>query len=145
MSISRVFRNLEDANSAVSDLKALGFRAADIQVVAPPGTSEGFPDGTKVIVFAPLGSAGKATKVLEKTRAHDNAPVKSVYDGWLPPRPKPPNVILLDDPAPLSGLLFIPLLVKSGKGLFEALGLPSLSQNGTILSSLFKIPLLLKD
>jgi hypothetical protein len=137
--ITRLFANYDSAMGAARELKAQGFAGDQIGLLAKPpttGPAEPAPTGAELVatiksvglpdaqarqyadrvlngealltVWAPYGRTGQATTIMDSFNPidggvpHGEATASRQDEGWK----------LTDEPAPLSRLLHIPVLIK---------------------------------
>ena len=136
MPVSRKFSTNEDALSAANALQQAGFREAAIQITG----------GTVVTVDSPMGTAAKATRILENTYPGDVGEPKATYQGWndsaLMSSVLNIPVILVDAPELLSSMFGMPTVMKWPFKFSSILGLKLLTNHSLAFSSMFGMPLL---
>jgi hypothetical protein len=169
MAITRLFSSADDADAAVAELVAEGFRSANIEIFSPgvnaftltsagilssnaPTYLAALAKGARlVLVHAPLGTAGTATEILGKKRSADIGDVTPQYEAELWDENAPLSSILkiptvIDMPAIFSFWWNIPTLSDDRPAVQEtSFGLPMISKNPTPLSGIFGLKLLAKN
>ena len=118
MAITRLYSSADDARSAVAELEADGFRAANIEIYsgnvgtfileqagvlqsnAPTYIAAMAKGATLLLVHAPLGTAAAALEILGRKRPSDSQDVTPCYEAKL-----------WDESAPLSSALKIPTVI----------------------------------
>jgi hypothetical protein len=155
-SIIRIYATGKKARDTVGKLKEAGFGDDRVVLVAPAGEgadaasavasalkagsaiaadadeyAEALQKGRSlVVVRPPFGTALEATRILESTGPLDPG-------GLHPPVRRPPPEP--EPGAPLSSLLYIPILLRNQPAPFSSLfGIPTLARGLSIFSSLFR-------
>jgi len=152
--ISRMFASAATANKAAAELREEGF--GEVHVVSPPAASD-VPlsaiaaqiaqghvlladariyakgvaaGGSLVTVHAPFGSG-----VLAETILGSHEPIASGMS-------TAPDAPMWDDAAPLSSIMYMPVLLNDADPVSKVIGLPAITSGNCSLSETIGLPLL---